>query len=86
MRSNANKEYRQVDGGNVAVVQLTERQKAIVSLILKKTNITAKQMAVIAGIPQRTVERELSVLKRAGVIMHQGSPRGGSWVVLCEIE
>lgn len=48
------------DGGNVAVMKLTYRQQIILSLIAKHFDITAKQMAVMSGIPQRTIERELS--------------------------
>ena len=33
-------------------------------------------------IPLRTIERELSVLKKKGVIQHIGSPRAGRWIVL----
>ncbi len=54
----------------------------MVSLIVKHTNITAKQMAVMTDIPQRTIERELTVLRKMGVIRHEGSARAGSWVLL----
>lgn len=69
-------------GGNVAVMNLTNRQKLIVTLIMKKPSITAKQMAVMTDIPQRTIERELSVLQRAEIIRHIGSPRTGAWVIV----
>ena len=52
----------------MAVIQLTDRQTNIVSLLLKKEDITARQVAVIMDIPLRTIERELSVLKKKGVI------------------
>ena len=66
----------------LAVIQLTDRQTNIVSLLLKKEDITARQVAVIMDIPLRTIERELSVLKKKGVIQHIGSPRAGRWIVL----
>ena len=50
--------------------------------LLKKEDITARQVAVIMDIPLRTIERELSVLKKKGVIQHIGSPRAGRWIVL----
>ncbi len=75
-------DHRQNIGGNVAVIQLTDRQTNIVSLLLKKEDITARQVAVIMGIPLRTIERELSVLKKKGVIQHIGSSRAGRWIVL----
>ena len=50
-------------GGNVAVMKLTYRQQIILSFIAKHFDITAKQMAVMSGIPQRTIERELSFVE-----------------------
>ena len=70
------------DGGNVAVIQLTNRQKLILSYIAKSLTITAKQMAVMTDIPQRTIERELSTLQKLDIIRREGSPRTGSWVII----
>ena len=64
-------------GGNVAVMKLTYRQRIILSFIAKHFDITAKQMAVMSGIPQRTIERELSILQKADMICHVGAPRTG---------
>ena len=69
-------------GGNVAVIKLTNRQKLILSYITKSLTITAKQMAVMTDIPQRTIERELSTLQKLGIIRREGSPRTGNWVII----
>ena len=73
-------------GGNVAVMlavmQLTEKQKKIYHLIAASADITAKQMAVILGIPLRTIERELASMQRNGTIRHEGKARTGHWVIL----
>lgn len=70
-----------VSGGNVAAIKLTNRQRLIISYISKHSNITAKQMAVMTDIPQRTIERELSVLQKMEVLFREGSPRTGRWVI-----
>ena len=69
-------------GGNVAVMQLTEKQKKIYHLIAASADITSKQMAVILGIPLRTIERELASMQRNGTIRHEGKARTGHWVIL----
>ena len=61
-------------GGNVEVIKLTNRQKLILSYISKNLTITAKQMAVMSDIPQRTIERELSILQKLDIISREGSP------------
>ena len=61
---------------------LTEKQKKIYHLIAASADITAKQMAVILGIPLRTIERELASMQRNGTIRHEGKARTGHWVIL----
>ena len=73
-------------GGNVAVMKLTYRQQLILSFIAKHSDITAKQMSVMSGIPQRTIERELSLLQKADMICHIGAPRTGRWKLLKQID
>ena len=69
-------------GGNMAVIQLTNRQKLIMTHIVKNLTITAKQMAAMTDIPQRTIERELSTLQKLNIIRREGAPRTGSWVII----
>ena len=61
---------------------LTEKQKKIYHLIAASADITAKQMAVILGIPLRTIEREPASMQRNGTIRHEGKARTGHWVIL----
>ncbi|MEE0146799.1 MAG: ATP-binding protein, partial [Segatella copri] len=74
------------NGGNMAVIKLSNRQRLIVSLIVKQPSITAKQMAVMSGIPQRTIERELSILQKVDMICRVGAPRTGRWKLLKQID
>ena len=73
-------------GGNVAVIKPTYRQQLILSFIAKHSDITAKQMAVMSGIPQRTIERELSILQKVDMICRVGAPRTGRWKLLKQID
>lgn len=73
-------------GGNVAVMKLSYRQQLILSFIAKHSDITAKQMAVMSGIPQRTIERELSILQKVDMICRIGAPRTGRWKLLKQID
>lgn len=43
-------------------------------------------MSVMSGIPQRTIERELSLLQKADMICHIGAPRTGRWKLLKQID
>jgi ATP-dependent DNA helicase RecG len=70
------------DGGDVAVMELSNRQRLILSYIVKQPNITAKQMAVMTDIPQRTIERELATLQKGKLLRREGSPRTGWWVIV----
>ena len=73
-------------GGNMTVIKLSNRQKLILSYIIKNNAITAKQMAVMSGIPQRTIERELSILQKVDMICRVGAPRTGRWKLLKQID
>lgn len=70
----------------VAVMKLSYRQQLILSFIAKHSDITAKQMAVMSGIPQRTIERELSILQKVDMICRVGAPRTGRWKLLKQID
>ena len=44
------------------------------------------EMAVMSGIPQRTIERELSILQKADMICRVDAPRTGRWKLLKQID
>lgn len=58
------------------------RQKRIISLIKVKPTIIVEQMTSILSISKRSLERDLSMLQKAGVIRHEGSRKSGILVVL----
>ena len=64
--------------GDMSETKLTARQRVIISIIQSNTAVSAKQMSVTS----RTIERDLSVMQKAGIIRHEGKDNAGVWVVL----
>ena len=50
--------------GDVSEAKLTERQQKILNLIKESPTITGRQMSEILSVSQRTIERDLSTLKK----------------------
>lgn len=67
--------------GDVPKIELTVRQQKIIGLIKDNPTITAKQMSEILSVSPRTVERDLSSLKKMGVLTRYGNDNDGRWVV-----
>ena len=57
---------------------MSERQLNIISMIKENPFVTGKEMSVT----KRTIERNLSVLQKAGIIRHEGRVNAGVWVIL----
>ena len=72
--------FEQVRGG-VSVMELPERQKKILNLIKDNPYISATQMSVMLSVIKRTIERELAVMKKNGIIYREGNARTGRWVI-----
>ena len=68
--------------GNMSKTKLTELQRFILSSIKKNPLITGKEMSETLSVTQRTVERDLSAMQKAGIIRHEGKVNAGGWVVL----
>lgn len=64
------------------VFVINSRQKRILSLIKLKPSVIVEQMATILSISKRTLERDLSMLQKEGVIKHEGSKKTGIWIIL----
>lgn len=67
---------------NVSETNLTERQRFILSVIKANPYVTGKAMSETLSVTQRTVERDLAVLQKAGIIRHEGRVNAGIWVIL----
>lgn len=70
------------DVGNVSEAVLTERQQVILNHIRQLPTITAKQMSETMSVSRRTIERDLSTLKKMGVLKRMGMTNSGVWVIL----
>lgn len=68
--------------GDMSEMKLTERQQVILKLIKQSPSITAKQMSETLSVSPRTVERDLSILKKLEVLKRNGKDNGGIWILL----
>lgn len=71
-----------VNVGDVSESELSERQLNIISMIKGNPFVTGKEMSETMSVTQRTIERDLSVLQKAGIIRHEGRANAGVWVIL----
>lgn len=68
--------------GNMSEANLTERQRLILSAIKENPYVTGKDMSETLSVTQRTIERDLAMLKKTGIIRHEGKVNIGKWVVI----
>ena len=67
--------------GDMSETKLTERQQKILNLIKELPTISAKQMSETLSVTTRTIERDLSVMKKAGVLKREGKDNNGLWII-----
>lgn len=67
----------ETNAGNMSETNLTERQRFILSIIKANPYVTGKAMSETLSVTQRTVERDLAVLQKAGIIRHEGRVNAG---------
>lgn len=68
--------------GDVSETKLTERQQKILNLIKESPTITGRKMSETLSVSQRTIERDLSALKKIGVLKRGGKDNSGKWIVV----
>ena len=68
--------------GDMSETKLTERQRKILDLVKDSPTISARQMSETLSVSQRTIERDLSLLKKMGILKHEGKDNDGVWVML----
>ena len=68
--------------GDLSEIKLTERQQEIINLIKQLPTITAKQMSETLSVSPRTVERDLSALRKKGILKHEGRDNNGIWLLV----
>ena len=67
--------------GDMSETKLTERQQKILNLIKESPTISAKQMSETLSVTTRTIERDLSMMKKAGVLKREGKDNNGLWII-----
>ena len=70
------------DNGDFLDAKLSERQRIILSMIKESPTITAKQMSEALSVTSRTIERDISLLKKAGLLRREGKDNNGMWHVI----
>ena len=68
--------------GDVSEMKLTERQLKMLDLINESPTISGRKMSEILSVSQRTVERDIYLLKKMGVIKREGKDINGVWLIL----
>ena len=68
--------------GDLSEIKLTERQQHILNIINESPTITAKKMSEALSVSPRTVERDISILKKMGILLRKGKDNDGVWVIL----
>ena len=71
-----------VNVGDLLELKLSDRQNVIISIIQSNPAISAKQMSETLSVTSRTIERDLALMQKFGIIRHEGSDKAGVWVVL----
>ena len=67
--------------GDVSEMKLTERQHKMLNLIKESPTISGRKMSEILLVSQRTVERDISLLKKMGVLRREGTDTDGFWLI-----
>lgn len=70
------------DGVKGGVKELTEVQEVIVKEMLFDPYVTTSELAQKTGIKFRTLQRYVSQLQAAGIIIREGGRKEGKWVIL----
>ena len=69
-------------GINVGINVGLKRADQILDIIKENNTITAEEMAVIFSLTERTIDRDLSSLKKQGKLKRIGSKKTGYWEIL----
>ena len=68
--------------GEMSEREITDRQQHILNLIKEYPTITAKQMSERLSVAQRTIERDIAILKKKNRLKRNGNDYDGEWVII----
>ena len=66
---------------SLSQVHLTERQEKICKIIENNPFASSKQMSQVLSVDPRTVQRDLAVMQKKGVLIREGNTSAGRWIV-----
>ena len=68
--------------GEMSEREITDRPQHILNLIKEYPTITAKQMSERLSVTQRTIERDIAILKKKNRLKRNGNDYDGEWIIL----
>ncbi|MBO5001996.1 MAG: putative DNA binding domain-containing protein, partial [Prevotella sp.] len=68
--------------GDMSESEITDRQQNILNLIKESPTMTAKQMSERLSVAQRTIERDIAILKKKNRLKRKGNDYDGEWVII----
>ena len=72
-------------GGDIPIIELTERQRVILELISADPTLSAKalseKMSEKSSVNERTIERDIAKLKKLDYLRRIGGRKDGHWEV-----
>ena len=68
--------------GDMSESEITDRQQNILNLIKESPTMTAKQMSERLSVTQRTIERDIAILKKKNRLKRNGNDYDGEWVII----
>ena len=73
------------DVASLPQVQLSDRQRKIYNLIKADSFISAHQMSEVLSVVHRTIQRDIAVMQKKGILIREGNTSAGHWVLLKSI-
>lgn len=70
----------EMSGKNVRK-ELTERQRLIMELVARDTQMTVNVMSEKLGVNEKTIRRDLAALKAASLLTREGGRKQGAWII-----
>ncbi|WP_434501632.1 HTH domain-containing protein [Prevotella sp.] len=65
-------------------IELSARQFLILELIHEDNNLTSEKMSEKPAVTTRTIERDIALLKRLGILHREGGRKERHWVIITE--
>ena len=67
-------------------ISLTVRQKVILSMIEKNDRVNTEEMKTRCGVSIATINRDIAIMKKKGVLIRVGSDKTGCWMIARKVK